>query len=130
MNSNLNATQFKDESAAYAYVEAWLWPTGPVCPHCGNADAARIRKLAGKSTLACINCHAISGTVANGRFGPDLTHLMTRDTIGAGAALTTHDNLRAWVQNPASLKPGSLMPAMNLTDQQLDALTSYLETLR
>jgi cytochrome c oxidase subunit 2 len=81
-------------------------------------------------STACINCHAISGTVANGRFGPDLTHLMTRDTIGAGAALTTHDNLRAWVQNPASLKPGSLMPAMNLTDQQLDALTSYLETLR
>jgi transposase-like protein len=50
MNSNLNGAQFKDESAAYAYVEAWLWPTGPVCPHCGNADAARIRKLAGKAT--------------------------------------------------------------------------------
>jgi len=52
MNSNLNAAQFKDESAAYAYVEAWLWPTGPVCPHCNNADQARIRKLAGKSTRA------------------------------------------------------------------------------
>jgi transposase-like protein len=50
MNSNLNAAQFKDEKAAYAYVEAWLWPTGPVCPHCGNADQARIRTLAGKST--------------------------------------------------------------------------------
>jgi transposase-like protein len=50
MNSNLNAPQFKDEKAAYAYVEAWLWPTGPVCPHCGNADQARIRALAGKST--------------------------------------------------------------------------------
>ena len=81
-------------------------------------------------TTACINCHAVSGTVANGRFGPDLTHLMSRDTIGSGAALNTHENLRAWVQSPDSLKPGSLMPAMNLTDQQLDALTSYLETLR
>jgi transposase-like protein len=50
MNSNLNAPHFKDEQAAYAYVEAWLWPNGPVCPHCGNADTARIRKLAGKST--------------------------------------------------------------------------------
>ncbi|HTC39688.1 MAG TPA: IS1595 family transposase, partial [Steroidobacteraceae bacterium] len=50
MNSNLSAAQFKDEKAAYAYVEAWLWPTGPVCPHCGNADAARIRTLGGKST--------------------------------------------------------------------------------
>lgn len=50
MNSNLNAPHFKDEAAAYEYVEAHLWPKGPVCPHCGNCDAARIRKLAGKST--------------------------------------------------------------------------------
>src|ERR1039457_215579 len=50
MNSNLNAPHFKDEQAAYAYVESWLWPTGPVCPHCGNCDATRIRKLAGSST--------------------------------------------------------------------------------
>jgi transposase-like protein len=50
MNSNLNAPHYKDESAAYEYVEAYLWPHGPVCPHCGNCDEARIRKLAGKST--------------------------------------------------------------------------------
>jgi transposase-like protein len=50
MNSNLNAPHFKDEQAAYDYVEAWLWPTGPVCPHCGNCDHTRIHKLAGKST--------------------------------------------------------------------------------
>ncbi len=50
MNANLNAPHFKDEQAAYDYVESWLWPTGPVCPHCGNCDEARIRKLAGKST--------------------------------------------------------------------------------
>jgi transposase-like protein len=50
MNSNLNAPHFKDENAAYEYVEAHLWPAGPVCPHCGNCDQARIHKLAGKST--------------------------------------------------------------------------------
>ena len=50
MNSNLNAPHFKDEQAAYDYVESWLWPSGPVCPHCGNCDPMRIRKLAGKST--------------------------------------------------------------------------------
>ncbi|HEY0704467.1 MAG TPA: cytochrome c oxidase subunit II [Candidatus Acidoferrales bacterium] len=81
-------------------------------------------------STACINCHAVSGTVANGRFGPDLTHLMSRDTIAAGAASNTHDNLRAWIQNPDSIKPGSLMPAMNLTKSDLDAVTAYLETLR
>ena len=81
-------------------------------------------------TTACINCHAVSGTVANGRFGPDLTHLMSRDTIAAGAALNTPNNLRLWIRNPEALKPGSLMPAMELNDPDLDALTAYLETLR
>jgi cytochrome c oxidase subunit 2 len=81
-------------------------------------------------TTACINCHTVSGTAANGRFGPDLTHLMSRDTIAAGAAPNTADNLRLWIRNPEVIKPGSLMPAMQLSDEQLDALTPYLETLR
>jgi len=81
-------------------------------------------------TTACINCHVISGTVANGLFGPDLTHLMSRETIGSGAAPNTHDNLRLWVHTPDAIKPGSLMPAMNLNDQDLDAIVAYLETLR
>ena len=49
---------------------------------------------------ACMNCHAVAGTAANGRFGPDLTHLMSRATIAAGAAENTHENLRLWIQNP------------------------------
>ncbi len=81
-------------------------------------------------TTACINCHTVAGTVANGRFGPDLTHLMSRDTIAAGAALNTPENLRLWIQKPDAIKPGSLMPAMELTDCELDAVTAYLETLK
>jgi cytochrome c oxidase subunit 2 len=81
-------------------------------------------------TTACINCHTVAGTVANGHFGPDLTHLMSRDTIAAGAAKNTHENLKQWIQNPDSIKPGSLMPAMQLSDQDLNSLTAYLETLR
>lgn len=81
-------------------------------------------------TTACINCHTVSGTVASGRFGPDLTHLMSRETIAAGAASNTPENLRLWIRNPDAIKPGSLMPAMQLSEQQLDALTAYLETLR
>ncbi len=81
-------------------------------------------------TTACINCHAVSGTVANGRFGPDLTHLMSRDTIASGAAPNTHENLRLWIKNPDAIKPGSLMPAMQLNDQDLNAMTTYLETLK
>jgi cytochrome c oxidase subunit II len=81
-------------------------------------------------TTACINCHTINGTVANGRFGPDLTHLMSRSTIAAGAAPNTPENLRVWIQNPEAIKRGSLMPAMQLSKSDLEALTDYLETLR
>jgi cytochrome c oxidase subunit II len=81
-------------------------------------------------TTACINCHTVSGAAADGQFGPDLTHLMSRDTIAAGAALNTPENLKTWIQDPDAIKPGSLMPAMKLTDHDLTALTAYLETLR
>ena len=78
---------------------------------------------------ACINCHAVAGTMADGRFGPDLTHLMSRDTIASGAAPNTPENLRRWIQDPSVIKPGSKMPAMGLSDPELTAVTSYLETL-
>jgi cytochrome c oxidase subunit II len=81
-------------------------------------------------TTACMNCHAISGTAADGRFGPDLSHLMSRATIASGAADNTVKNLRLWIQNPDAIKPGSLMPAMKLSDPDLDELVAYLETLR
>lgn len=91
------------------------------------------RVSAGKRSFeaaACINCHTVTGTVANGRFGPDLTHLMSRGTIASGAADNTPANLRLWIQNPDAIKPGSLMPAMKLSDADFDAVTAYLETLR
>jgi cytochrome c oxidase subunit 2 len=81
-------------------------------------------------TTACLNCHAVGGTNGPGRFGPDLTHLMSRSTIAAGAAENTPEKLRLWIQNPDAIKPGSLMPAMKLSDADLDALVRYLETLR
>jgi len=81
-------------------------------------------------TEACINCHAIRGTVATGRFGPDLTHLMSRETLGAGAAPNTAENLRAWIKNPGTFKNGCLMPAMQLEAPQINQITEYLATLR
>jgi len=81
-------------------------------------------------TTACINCHAVRGTVANGRFGPDLTHLMSRATIASGAAENTPENLRLWLRDPDAIKPGSLMPAMQLSDAELDVLVRYMQSLR
>jgi len=80
-------------------------------------------------TTACVSCHTIQGTSANGQFGPDLTHLMSRKTIASGAAANTAENLRLWIKNPDAIKPGSLMPAMKLSEVDLDALVRYLRTL-
>jgi cytochrome c oxidase subunit 2 len=90
------------------------------------------KEIAGRhvfESTACLNCHSIAGTNGTGRFGPDLTHLMSRRTIAAGAAENTPENLRLWIQNPDAIKPGSLMPAMKLSDADLDAVVRYLETL-
>jgi cytochrome c oxidase subunit 2 len=100
-----------------------------------RADGSRVRTSPDEGRrifemTACINCHAVSGTVADGHFGPDLTHLMSRETIAAGAAPNTLENLRLWIKNPDAIKPGSKMPAMGLSDDELDAVTAYLATLR
>jgi cytochrome c oxidase subunit 2 len=81
-------------------------------------------------STACVNCHTVSGTVAKGRFGPDLTHLMSRETIASGAIQNTPDNLEGWIRDPSTIKPGCLMPAMGLSNSDLDAVTAYMETLR
>jgi len=81
-------------------------------------------------TEACMNCHTISGTAATGRFGPDLTHLMSRATLASGAIDNTPANLRQWIKSPDTFKRGALMPAMQLSDEQLDEVTAYLETLK
>lgn len=82
------------------------------------------------ASTACVSCHALEGTGARGTFAPDLTHLMSRETLGAGAVANTPENLRAWLADPDRFKPGVLMPAMNLPDADLDRLTAYLLTLR
>ena len=79
---------------------------------------------------ACMDCHTISGTSATGRFGPNLTHLMSRDTLAAGVLTNTRDNLRRWIADPSVFKPASLMPAMGFGDDDLNAVTDYLMTLR
>ncbi len=86
----------------------------------------------GKATFlrtACMSCHTVAGTSATGRFGPDLTHLASRETIASGPIENTPGNLRRWIEDPESMKPGSLMPAMHLNDRDLDAITAYLTTL-
>ncbi len=97
-------------------------------------DAAQDDSVAAGHDLfmqtACINCHTIRGTVADGTFAPDLTHLMSRSVLGAGAAANTPDRLREWVWDPQNIKPGCDMPSMKLSRHETDLICAYLETLK
>ena len=77
---------------------------------------------------ACLNCHTVDGT-SDGMFGPNLTHLASRDTIGSGFIPLNRENLRAWIDDPAQLKIGCNMPSLKLDAAELDAVTDYLLTL-
>ncbi|ADW69208.1 cytochrome c oxidase, subunit II [Granulicella tundricola MP5ACTX9] len=79
---------------------------------------------------ACMNCHQVRGTVADGRFGPDLTHFGSRDTLASGAVTNTPEHLRQWIADPSHYKDGALMPAMHLKDADIDLVSKYLESLQ
>ncbi len=76
----------------------------------------------------CTECHAVAGQGASA--APDLTHVASRDEIGAGVLANTPENLRRWLADPQSIKPGCKMPDFRLSDDELDQLVAYLETLR
>ena len=78
---------------------------------------------------SCGSCHRIGGTGAGGIFGPDLTHFMTRQTLGAGVAPNDEANLKSWLRNPQDLKPGCQMPDMKLSPIQVNQIMAYLRTL-
>jgi cytochrome c oxidase subunit II len=78
---------------------------------------------------ACVYCHAISGTNATSRFGPDLTHLASRQMLAAGTLENNRGNLAGWILNPQTIKPGNKMPPVVLEGEDLQALLAYLETL-
>ena len=122
--------------AARQNAAARVWAVSSRLRHVGRAAAAAGETdpstADGQAVFlrnACINCHTIAGTTATGRFGPDLTHLASRDTIASGAIQNTPENLRKWIDNPDQMKPGCLMPAMHLNDHDLNAVTAYLTTL-
>jgi cytochrome c oxidase subunit II len=109
--------------------DRWVQAQRQPVPANAPLEASAVEGRRVFETTACINCHVVSGTIAKGQFGPDLTHLMSRDTIASGAAPNTPENLRLWIENPDAIKPGSLMPPMNLSQQEFDRVTAYLLTL-
>lgn len=78
----------------------------------------------------CASCHAVQGTGADGRKGPDLTHVASRASLGAAAVPNTPDQRARWVSDPHTIKRGVAMPAPDLSEEELQAVLAYLETLR
>lgn len=78
----------------------------------------------------CPLCHAIGGTDAGGRSGPDLTHVASRRTLAAGAIPNTRGHLAGWILDPQGVKPGTNMPTNPLPPDDLNALLAYLRSLK
>lgn len=96
----------------------------PTVPTTG--EAARGAQLF--NDLTCVNCHAVRGR-SDALAGPDLTHVASRETLGAGVIENTRENLADWITNPHAIKPGTYMPGFQLPDEDLQALLDYMETL-
>jgi cytochrome c oxidase subunit 2 len=78
----------------------------------------------------CIACHAINGTPFQQKLGPNLTHVGSRTMIAGETLQNTPENLAKWIKDPSGVKPGALMPNLNVTDEQLKTLVAYLQSLK
>jgi cytochrome c oxidase subunit 2 len=94
------------------------------------ADSLGLRGQEVFLASSCVMCHAIAGTPAGSRIGPDLTHLASRRTIAAGTLPNNRGNLAGWIVDPQRIKPGAKMPPNQLSPPDLNALLAYLESLR
>lgn len=108
--------------------EQWTQAQRQSAPEPTTAETQRGRQVVLTST--CGMCHAIQGTTAQGRVGPELTHIATRPSLAAGTLPNTPQHLAAWILDPQRFKPGVNMPANALSDDDLRAVVAYLETLK
>jgi cytochrome c oxidase subunit 2 len=106
------------------------WQKAQLQPAARPSGADATRGLALFQQDSCMSCHAIEGTAADARIGPDLTHFASRRQLGAGIVENTPENLRRWLADPEQVKPGAKMPNFNFTPAQLTQLVAYFETLR
>ena len=94
------------------------------------SDPAAQRGYALVTGGACASCHSIAGTPASGQVAPDLSHVASKISLGAGVLPMSRVNLIAWIADPQRHKPGNNMPIVPLSPAQLQDVAAYLETLR
>ena len=97
-----------------------------------TADQATASEETKGATLflqkGCSGCHAVNG-ISRGAVGPNLTYFNSRATFVGAIFDNDNDNLRSWLRDPPSEKPGSLMPKLNLAETEITSLIAYLRTL-
>jgi len=81
-------------------------------------------------TRSCAMCHAIDGTEAGSHVGPDLTHIASRRTLAAGTLPNNRGAMAGWILDPQAAKPGARMPPNAMSGADLNALITYLESLK
>ena len=108
--------------------ERWLTANRAPAPAPSTPEQQRGRDIFERGP--CAMCHTIAGTSAGGRSAPDLTHVASRSTIGAGTLPNTKGYLAGWIADPQHIKPGNRMPPTGLNGEELQAVLAYLETLK
>lgn len=106
----------------------WLHHQLQPAPAPANAELAHGRDVFLQAP--CITCHSIRGTTALGNVGPDLTHIASRQTLGAGTLPNTPGHLSGWITDPQRTKPGILMPTIPIAPNDVQPLLAYLESLQ
>lgn len=106
------------------------WREGSRGPAPPPSEVETRRGLAVFMSSRCAGCHTVRGTDAAALVGPDLTHVASRSTLGAGTLPNEPGDLEQWIRNPQAFKPGTQMPSTAMSADDLRALVSYLETLR
>jgi cytochrome c oxidase subunit 2 len=110
--------------------EFQTWLTQQQQPAATPGDGAAAEGAQVFQSRGCAGCHTISGTPAQGKIGPNLTHFASRGTIAGSILENTPVDLRRWLKDPPAVKPGSIMPNLNLSDHDVDLLVAYLESLK
>jgi cytochrome c oxidase subunit 2 len=106
------------------------WREAQLRPAAAASTAAAAAGQAIVTGRQCASCHMIAGTRASGQIAPDLTHFASRRSIAAGTLPMTRENIAGWIADPQVHKPGNNMPKVPLGPAELNAVVSYLETLR
>lgn len=124
-HANMRLRAVAHEPAEFA---AWLESQSRAAPEpTPGSLAARGKEVF--TAQPCFGCHTVKG-VSQGRIGPDLTHVASRSTLAGGILRNDAENLAAWLRDPPGEKPGSIMPNLKLSEDDIRALVAYLEMLK